>query len=578
MNTSEIARWALLAALGVVTYLLVLAWQRDQDAIAAAKAAAADSQAEVLATEDVPAAPGAPGSPAATAAAADVPQVPVSATAAAPAAAATPAGARGALNPIIVQTDALRVTIDPVGGDVVRTELLQYPQSKDRLDRPMVLLTQTQGGHVYIAQSGLVGRNGPDASAAGRPTYTSTQARYVLAEGQPHLDVVLTATDAAGVRYEKRYRFARDSYEIDLQLVVHNTTRTAWHGNPYAQLKRDDSEPETSASGFGMQPFVGAAFTRAEEPYAKLGFSDLEDEPLSADERGGWIAMMQHYFIAAWIADPGTTNNYFGRKARDGTYLVGFTGQEMTAQPGKSVAAKATLYVGPKVQSRLEAAAPNLNLTVDYGFLWFLAIMMFQLLEWLYGAVQNWGIAIILLTLIVKLVLYPLSAASYRSMAKMREVAPELRKLQERYSDDRQRLGQEMMALYKKENVNPLGGCLPMLAQMPVFLALYWVLYESVELRLAPFFGWITDLASMDPYFVLPLLMGATMYFQQTLNPPMPDPVQARMMKLMPPIFTVMFAFFPSGLVLYWFVNNLLSIAQQWWVTKQVEAEAKVKA
>ena len=572
MNTSEIARWALLAALGVVTYLLVLAWQRDQDAIAAAKAEATDAVAATHTTDGVPVAP---VSTTPSAAASDVPQVPVAA-AAAPS--GSPVAAPGAPSPIVVQTDALRVTIDPVGGDLVRSELLQYPQSKDRRDRPMVLLSQTPGGHVYIAQSGLVGRNGPDASAAGRPTYTTAQTRHVLAEGQTHLDVVLTATDAAGVRYEKRYRFTRDSYEIELQLVVHNTTRTAWHGNPYAQLKRDDSEPETSASGFGMQPFVGAAITREEQPYEKFGFSDLEDEPLSVDERGGWIAMMQHYFIAAWIADPKSTNNYFGRKARDGTYLVGFTGQELIAQPGKTASANATLYVGPKVQSRLEAAAPNLNLTVDYGFLWFLAILMFQLLEWLHGAVQNWGVAIILLTLIVKLVLYPLSAASYRSMAKMREVAPELRKLQERYSDDRQRLGQEMMALYKKENVNPLGGCLPMLAQMPVFLALYWVLYESVELRLAPFFGWITDLASMDPFFVLPLLMGATMYFQQTLNPPMPDPMQARMMKLMPPIFTVMFAFFPSGLVLYWFVNNLLSIAQQWWVTKQVEAEAKVKA
>ena len=479
----------------------------------------------------------------------------------------------------MVETDVLRVAIDPVGGDVVRTELLAYPLSKDRRDRSMVLLNQIPGGHIYIAQSGIVGRNGPDASPAGRPTYTSPQPRYVLGGAQSALEVVLTATDASGVHYEKRYRFARDSYEIGLQLVVRNSSAAPWAGNPYTQLKRDDSVPESSASGLGPQPFMGAALTRAEEPYAKLSLSDFDDEPLKdVNERGGWIAMMQHYFITAWIADPKTTNSYFGRKARDGTYLVGFTGPEITAAPGKTASANATLYVGPKVQSRLEAAAPNLNLTVDFGILWFLSSMMFDLLQWLNGAVHNWGIAIILLTLIVKLVLYPLSAASYRSMAKMREVAPELRKLQERHADDRQRLGQEMMALYKKENVNPLGGCLPMLAQMPVFLALYWVLYESVELRLAPFFGWITDLASMDPYFVLPLLMGVTMYVQQTLNPPMPDPMQARMMKLMPPVFTVMFAFFPSGLVLYWFVNNLLSIAQQWWVTKQIEAQSKVKA
>lgn len=574
MNASEIIRWGLLAALSVVTYLLVLAWQRDQDAAAAVRDQANETAPVVASTTDTPTLPDV-ASTAPLTAPVDVPSPP---STDAPTV-ASPVAAGSA--PIVVETDVLRAWIDPAGGDIVRTELLKYPLSKDRRDRPTVLLTQRRDGHIYIAQSGLVGANGPDAAATGRPRYQVANTRYRLAPSAQHVDVVLTTTDGKGVRYDKRYRFARGSYEVDLAFTIRNGGATPWQGNLYAQLKRDGSVPESSASALGPQPFVGAAFTRAEEPYEKVAFDDLAEEPIAVDERGGWIAMMQHYFISAWIAPPDSANHYYGNKARDGTYLVGFTGPALTIQPTQTGVANATLYVGPKVQSLLDAAAPNLRLTIDYGFLWFLAELLFELLDWLHSVLQNWGLAIILLTVIVKLVLFPLSAASYRSMAKMREVAPELRKLQERYSDDRQKLGQEMMALYQKEKVNPLGGCLPMLVQMPVFLALYWVLYESVELRLAPFAGWINDLSSMDPFFVLPLAMGVTMYVQQSLNPPMPDPIQARMMKMMPPVFTIMFAFFPAGLVLYWFVNNLLSIAQQWYVTKQVErasAAAKAKA
>jgi YidC/Oxa1 family membrane protein insertase len=320
---------------------------------------------------------------------------------------------------------------------------------------------------------------------------------------------------------------------------------------------------------------VGAAFTTAESRYEKVDFDDLDDAPFSLSQAGGWLAMLQHYFLSAWVPSAGDqTLRYSGRALGDGTYVAEFVQPQVTVPAGTTADFEAVLYVGPKAQARLEALAPNLSLTVDYGFLWWIAVPLFQLLELLNHLVHNWGLAIILLTLTVKLLLYPLSAAAYRSMANMKKFAPEMRRLQELHSDNRQKLSEEMMALYKKEKINPMGGCLPMLLQMPVFLALYWVLYESVELRQAPFLFWIQDLAAIDPYFVLPLLMGATMYFQQTLNPPPPDPMQARVMKLMPVMFTVLFLFFPSGLVLYWLTNNVLSIAQQWWITRQIEAAA----
>ena len=570
MNLSEIARWVLLGGLAIVTYLLVLAWQRDSVAAATALAAAQEASAPASTTAagaPSPAVPNANSSPTHS----DVPQIPTTPTTA-------PVSGSTGTQPIVVETDTLRVLIDPLGGDVVRTELLKYPQSADDRSKPVVLLTRDATGHVYIAQSGLVGTNGPDAAVAGRPTYTADKQSYTLQPSASELTVALHYADRAGVRYEKRFTFKRGQYTIALQQIVRNQTATIWRGNPYSQLKRDGTEPPSTSSALGPKPYYGAAVTTTEEPYAKVHFDDLAETPLAAEEKGGWIAMMQHYFISAWIGDPASTNKYFGRKGSDGNFLVGYIGPELLVQPGATGATKATLYAGPKVQADLERAAKNLGLTIDYGILWPLASLMFQLMQWLHGHAQNWGIAIILLTLVVKTILYPLSAASYRSMAKMREVAPEMRRLQERFADDRQKLGQEMMAMYKKEKVNPLGGCLPMLVQMPVFLALYWVLYESVELRLAPFFLWIKDLAVMDPWFVLPLLMGVTMYMQQSLNPPMPDPMQARMMKMMPVVFTVMFLFFPAGLVLYWLTNNVLSMAQQWWVTRQVEQQSKARA
>jgi YidC/Oxa1 family membrane protein insertase len=359
---------------------------------------------------------------------------------------------------------------------------------------------------------------------------------------------------------------------------VRNLTDRSIKASMFAQIKRDANDPYGDSSfSLGPQPYLGAALTTQENRYEKLEFDDLDEGRYQSTQQGGWIAFLQHYFLSAWIANPDETNNYYGQRRNDGTYMVGFSGPLQEVSPGAIGEWSARFYAGPKDQKRLEEIAENLNLTVDYGFLWWLAVPLFYLLDWLHAFVGNWGVAIILLTVLVKLVLYPLSAHSYKSMANMRRVAPQMKRLQERHADDRQKLSQEMMALYKKESVNPLGGCLPMLLPMPIFIALYWVLFESVELRHAPFALWINDLAAMDPYFVLPLLMGGSMYLQQLLSPAVGDPMQVRMMRLMPVMFTVMFLFFPAGLVLYWLVNSVLSIAQQWYVIKKTEGAQPAK-
>jgi YidC/Oxa1 family membrane protein insertase len=324
----------------------------------------------------------------------------------------------------------------------------------------------------------------------------------------------------------------------------------------------------------GPQPYLGGALTTSEDRYAKIEFDDLDEEPYRMSVEGGWVAFLQHYFLSAWVAEPETTNNYYGQKRSDGNYVFGYTGPLRTIAAGGRGEWKTQFYAGPKDQKQLELIAPNLNMTVDYGFLWWIATPLFYVLDWFHGYVNNWGFAIILLTVLVKLILFPLSAAAYKSMANMRRVAPKMKRLQERHADDRQKLSQEMMALYKKEKVNPLGGCLPMLLPMPIFIALYWVLFESVELRQAPFLLWINDLAAMDPFFILPLLMGGSMYLTQLMSPAVGDPMQVKMMKMMPIMFTVLFLFFPAGLVLYWLVNNVLGVAQQYYVIRKSEREA----
>ncbi len=477
---------------------------------------------------------------------------------------------------IKVQTPELNVWIDRLGGDIVRTELPAYPVSLEAPDVPYVLLDNGRG-HTYVAQSGLIGTDGVD-SGGSRPLYQSAASAYQL-EGDQPLAVILEAT-VDGQAVTKTFTFRPGDYLVDVDYEVVNGSAQAVHASLFAQIKRDDSEPAGSSTfSLGPQPYLGAALTTAESRYEKLEFDDLEESgTFRIAVEGGWMAFLQHYFLSAWVADETETNNYYGQRRNDGMYVFGYTGPLKTIEPGANAHYQTRFYAGPKDQKRLEEIAPNLNLTVDYGFLWWLAVPLYYVLDWLYGFVGNWGVAIILLTVLVKAVLYPLSAASYKSMANMRRVAPQMKRLQERYADDRQKLSQEMMNLYKKEQVNPLGGCLPMLLPMPIFIALYWVLFESVELRQAPFMLWINDLAAMDPYFILPLLMGGSMYLTQLMSPAVGDPMQVRMMKMMPIMFTVLFLFFPAGLVLYWLVNNVLGVAQQYYVIKQTEKAQEAKA
>ena len=373
--------------------------------------------------------------------------------------------------------------------------------------------------------------------------------------------------------------FEADSHLIDVRYDVTNLDQQPKTMRMLSQIKRDRLPPSTDETvPLAPSPYLGGALTTAENNYEKIDFDDIDEGSYQATTTGGWMAFLQHYFLTAWVAPENQTTSYHARKTSEGYYLFGFTGQNQTISSGQKGTWTARFYAGPKDQVKLEEIAPHLNLTVDYGFLWWIAIPLFKALTFFHDIVGNWGLAIILLTLLVKALLAGFSAKGYRSMANMRRVAPAMKRLQERYANDREKLSKEMMALYQKEGANPLGSCLPMLLPMPVFLALYWVLLESVELRQAPFIFWIEDLAAMDPYFILPLLMGASTYLMQALNPQVGDPMQVRMMKLMPILFTVLFLFFPAGLVLYWLINNLLSLAQQTYVYRKVEQEQAAKS
>ncbi|OJS98751.1 membrane protein insertase YidC [Marinobacter nauticus] len=476
---------------------------------------------------------------------------------------------------ITVVTDVLELTIDRVGGNIIASSLLQYDESLDS-EQPLTLLTNTQN-RTYILESGLIGRNGPDGRSAGQaPVYQAEASRFELTDGQDELIIDLKLTTDDGVDITKRYRLARDSYEIDIRYLINNQSDSDWQGNFTGKIVRDEAPDPTSQSTMGIKAYLGLVISTPDDPYEKYDFGDLSKQRVNEPVTNGWLAFLQHYFITAWVPDRDQTAQ-FQTTRRDQLHVMGFVYPATAVAPGQTVEVGATAYVGPKIIDRLEALAPNLDRTVDFGWLFFISLPLFYILEWFYGLVGNWGVAIILLTVLVKAVFFHLSATSYRSMAKMRAVAPQLTRLKELYGDDRQRMSQEMMALYKREKINPLGGCLPILVQMPVFIALYWVLFESVQLRHAPFMLWINDLSQMDPYFILPILMGISMFIQMSLNPTPPDPMQAKIMKLMPPIFTVFFLWFPAGLVLYWLVNNILSISQQWYITRKIEAETAGK-
>ncbi|AMB81706.1 MULTISPECIES: membrane protein insertase YidC [Pseudomonas] len=559
----DIKRTILIVALAVVSYVMVLKWNQDygQAALPTQNVAASSTTAPALPdtasgnnasnSADVPSANGDTSTPT-----------------------ETPVAASKDL--IHLKTDVLDIAIDPQGGDIAQLRLPLYPRRQDHPDVPFQLF-DNGNERTYLAQSGLTGVDGPDARPAGRPVFSTDKKTYELAPGQDQLVVDLKFSEN-GINYIKRFTLKRGLYDVQVSYLIDNESGKPWNGNLFAQLKRDNSSDPSSSTATGTATYLGAALWTSSEPYKKVSMKDIDKGQLKETVQGGWVAWLQHYFVTAWIPQKGDSNVVQTRKDSQGNYIIGFTGPTLTVEPGKTGETSATLYAGPKSQGVLKELSPGLELTVDYGILWFIAQPIFWLLQHIHSLVGNWGWSIIFLTMLIKGIFFPLSAASYKSMARMRAVAPKLAALKEQFGDDRQKMSQAMMELYKKEKINPLGGCLPILVQMPVFLSLYWVLLESVEMRQAPFMLWITDLSIKDPFFILPIIMGATMFIQQRLNPTPPDPMQAKVMKLMPIIFTFFFLWFPAGLVLYWVVNNCLSIAQQWYITRKVEAATKKAA
>ncbi|HEY9035831.1 MAG TPA: membrane protein insertase YidC [Pseudomonadales bacterium] len=564
MNTANLSRYVLLAAIAAVGFMLLVEFNQFKNEQQRNTILANNVTAEAPAATAVPVALPQPAA-ATVITPGDVPQFKNDESATA---AFTPAS-----SVVRVTSDVLDLSIDLQGGDIIRATLPQYLARLDTPDQPFVLLEKTPT-LTYVAQSGLVGPQGTDTATA-RPLFSAAASTYTLGDTDEQLHVDLVFEQAPGVTLTKRFTLARGSYQIRMSYLINNQSNQLWQAALYGQLKRDSSADPSAAGGgsLGVQPFLGIASTTDEDRFYKEAFKKLPDDPFATRKNDGWIAVIQHYFLSAWIPEKGVAVDYSAFQSNAFNYAR-FTMPLIAVQPGSEGIINASLYLGPKDQYSLETIAENLDLSVDYGWLWWIAQPLFWVLTFLYGIFGNWGFAIIGLTVLVKALFFPLSAASYRSMANMRRVQPKLVELKERYGDDKQKMSQAMMELYRKEKINPLGGCLPILIQMPVFIALYWVLLESVELRHAPFIGYIHDLSAMDPYFIMPLIMGASMFFQQKLNPPPPDPMQAKIMQWMPVVFTVFFLWFPAGLVLYWVVNNLLSITQQWVITRNIERAA----
>jgi YidC/Oxa1 family membrane protein insertase len=466
-----------------------------------------------------------------------------------------------------VVTDLLRAVIDTQGGDLREVDLLKYPVTLTP-DSPPFRLLETSAEQLFIAQSGMRAGTGPEPTH--HASFQVEQHKFELAKDSDVIEVPLRWSDGKGVEVTKIYRFRRGSYVVDIEFQVNNRGAEPWKAQPYYQLQRT---PLQSTSRF-IHTYTGGVLYSPEEKYQKISFDDMEKTNLNREVAGGWAAMIQHYFVGAWIPPAAESERYYTRALQGARYVIGMIGPTLSVPPGGQQSSEARLFVGPKLQAVLKTVAPGLELTVDYGKLTFIAEPIYWLLEKIHVLVGNWGWSIIFLTILIKLAFFKLSETSYKSMANMRKLAPRLQALKERYGEDKQKLNQAMMDMYKKEKVNPLGGCLPVLVQIPVFISLYWVLLESVEMRQAPFMLWIQNLSAPDPYYILPLIMGATMLIQQKLNPAPMDPMQAKVMMVLPVVFTVFFAFFPSGLVLYWVVNNTLSIAQQYVITKRVEAAA----
>lgn len=542
----KILRILIIIAMLITAYLLVLAWRDDY----AGKPVNTQPAVVTQTNSDVPSVQGG-----------DVPST---------GAAAVAATSNNQL--ISVSTDRYDIKINPVGGDIVYAALKQYHATMN--DQTPFVLLESEQGRTYVAQSGLIGRDGID-TANGRPTYATTAQSYQLADGQTTLQVPLVY-QKDGLTITKTYTFTAGQYPIDLSYNINNNSANAWQGQMYAQLKRDGSaDPGLDDKGMlGMATYLGGAWGTPDEPYNKLKFADF-NEKLTAVSRDGWVGIVQHYFVSAWTPKEFDANFYSQSNGND--YFIGYNSPVYNVGAGKQITISNTLYAGPKVQQELATVATGLDQTVDYGLLWPISKVLFAILEGIHKVLGNWGWSIIVLTLIVKLALMWLSNKSYVSMAKMRAIAPKLQALKDKHGDDRMAMSQEMMQLYREEKVNPMAGCLPILIQMPIFLALYWVLVESVELRHAPWILWIQDLSAMDPWFILPIFMGVTMFVQQMLNPQPTDPMQAKMMKFLPIVFAAFMLFFPAGLVLYWTVNNLFSMTHQHLVNKRVEKEMQAR-
>lgn len=470
---------------------------------------------------------------------------------------------------IHVKTDFLDAEISTIGGSINHLALLKNPDTLDK-SKPLILFQHGQGTHNYVAQSGLLGPDLPNHTSM----FSAEQDSYELTGNAEQLQVRLKAEGNNALNVTKVMTFHKGSYLIDVNYELENSGAKAIAASSYFQLIRDSQAPEGS-SRF-LPTYTGVAVYTDKEKFKKVQFSDIEKGKIDYEKKSddGWIGVLQHYFVAAWLPKQNTEREYFTRKLDGDAYAAGVILPELMVNPGQKVSVGTVLYAGP-AKTSLDKIAPGLGLTVDYGWLTIVATPLFWLMTLFDSWVHNWGVAIIMLTILIKLIFFPLSAASYRSMAKMRLVAPKLEKIKEQYSNDREQLNRAMMDLYKTEKINPLGGCLPVLIQIPVFIALYWSILSSVEMRYAPFFGWITDLSAADPYYILPVLMGASMIIQMRLNPKPPDPLQAKVMQIMPIAFSVMFFFFPAGLVLYSIVNNVLSIAQQWYITRAAETESK---
>jgi YidC/Oxa1 family membrane protein insertase len=571
----DLTKYGLYTALAIVTYLMLLQWQEDYPPsindgsssrveIPQIPNAQNNTQVGNDLPSDIPV-----GTPevVATNDASDTPTIAVVSN---PSAANT----TSTEDLISIRTDSFDIRIDPVGGDIVHLALPLYLKQIDVADDPFVLL-DNQPGREYIAQSGLIGANGVDND--GRAIYRATSTSYSMSESSDSLNVDLTTTTADGIEVIKRYGFNRNSYLIDISFIVNNRSSENWQANAFGQIKRDAFDDPSDAGGFG-RTYLGFVTTMADDPYIEIEFDDIDDNGSDTIETtGGWVGFSQHYFITAWVPDSESLNRITTRKNGNDQYYGEFTSSAFQVAAGETGNHNIQYYAGPKDQYVLRDISPGLDKTIDYSFLWFIASPIYWLLSRINSVIGNYGISIVLLTVVVKSAFYKLSETQYRSMAGMRRLMPKMQQLKESYGDDKMKLQKATMDLYKKEKINPFGGCLPMLVQMPVFIALYWVLLESVELRHAPFMLWLNDLSVRDPFFILPLLMGGTMYLQTTLSPAPADPMQAKVMKMMPIMMTLLFLWFPAGLVLYWLTNGGLGILQQWYITRKIDAAYAAK-